>query len=314
MYDDRRRRARTCTGFILAVLALAGCSSSDDDDVDGTAASASASRLPADPPGTAGAEPDTAPFDRLEREFDARLGVYAVDTGSGRTVRHRPDERFAYASTWKALAAGALLARTSTAQLDQVVRYTREDLVAYSPVTQQRVGTGMTLRELSAAAVTRSDNTAANLMLRQLGGPQGFENALRRLGDDVTEPARTETTLNEAAPGDVRDTSTARALATTLRAYTVGNALDQQDRAVLNGWLRDNTTGDDLVRAGVPSNWQVGDKTGSGGYGTRNDVAVLRPPGRAPIIIAVLSRRARKDADYDDALIARAARIVAATL
>lgn len=237
-----------------------------------------------------------------------------MDTGSGRTVEYRADERFAYASTFKALAAGAVLAQTSTAELDTLVHYTRDELVTYSPVTEQHVGDGLSLRDLAEAAVTVSDNTAANLSLEELGGPQGFEQALRGVGDEVTDPDRVETALNEAVPGDVRDTSTPRALAESLRAYAVDDALDEQDRMVLNGWLRANTTGDEAIRAGVPSGWDVGDKTGSGSYGTRNDIAVVWPPGSSPIVLAVLSSRDDEDADSDPALLAGAAREVAAAL
>lgn len=188
------------------------------------------------------------------------------------------------------------------------------DLVPYSPVTEQRVGTGMTLRSIADAAVRYSDNTAGNLLLRRLGGPAGFEKALRDLGDDVTEAARIETDLNEAVPGDDRDTSTPRALATSLQAYTLGDALDDEDRSILIDWLRRNTTGDALIRAGVPEDWDVGDKTGAGGYGTRNDIAVLWPTGRSPVVVAILSSRAEQDADHDDELIERTTEIVTAAM
>ncbi len=253
-------------------------------------------------------------FRRLEKRFDARLGVYAIDTGTGATVRYRADERFAYTSTFKALAAAEVLDETTDAELDRLVRYTADDLVTYSPITEQHVDDGMTLRAIADAAVRYSDNTAGNLLLRHLGGPQGFEKELREIGDKVTDPARYETALNEARPGDRRDTSTARALAEDLRAYAVADALEPGDRDVLNGWLRGNTTGGELIRAGVPDGWVVGDKTGAGGYGTRNDIAVLWPPDRAPIVLAVLSSRDEKDAGYDNALIARATEVVIATL
>lgn len=137
-------------------------------------------------------------FDEVQTQFDARLGVYAVDTGSGRTVEHRMDERFAYASTYKALAAAAVLAKTTTPELDEVVRYTNADLVTYSPVTEQHVSSGMTLREVADAAVRYSDNTAGNLLLSRLGGQPVFEEALRSIGDRVTEADRVEPDLNEA--------------------------------------------------------------------------------------------------------------------
>ena len=229
------------------LLLLSACTSGGGA---GSPAAPPSAALSGSPIAAADSAADSA-FGALEGRFDARLGVYAVDTGTERAVAHRPDERFAYASTIKALAAGALLDATTGMQLDETVQYDEADLVTYSPVTARRTATGMTLRELAHAAVTRSDNTAANLIVDRLGGPQGLQGALRALGDDVTDPERRETSLNDATPGDVRDTSTPRQMAESLRAYAVGDALDEQDREVLNGWLRANTTGADLVRAGV---------------------------------------------------------------
>ncbi|GAA4870191.1 class A beta-lactamase [Saccharopolyspora cebuensis] len=279
----------------VAFLALVGCGS------------AGAAPEPAAPePGTRAPHAD---FRALEREFDARLGVYAVDTATGEEIAYRPDERFAFASTHKALSAGAVLQRTDMAGLERVIHYDRDDLVSYSPITEQHVDTGMTLRAVLDAAVRYSDNTAANLIFGELGGPEGFTAALRALGDTTTRSDRIETELNETSPGDPRDTSTPRALATSLRAFTVGDALPEPQRALLNELLRTNTTGDALIKAGAPAGWQVGDKSGAADYGTRNDIAVVRPPDRAPIMISVLSDRDAKDAAYDDALIARAAEV-----
>ncbi|GIJ48556.1 beta-lactamase [Virgisporangium aliadipatigenens] len=286
----------------VAGIALAGCATDPTPARDGTPPSATPSA--ADPG-----------FKALETEFGARLGLYAVDTGSGRTVTWRADERFAYASTFKALAAAQVLDATTAAELDTVVRYTAADLVTYSPVTEKRVESGMTLREICDAAVRYSDNTAGNLMLRKLGGPAGFEKGLRDLGDTVSDPERWETDLNEATPGDVRDTSSPRALAADLRAYVVGDALDAEDRPVLIDWLKRNTTGDQTIRAGAPAGWSVGDKTGSAGYGGRNDIAVLWPPdGRAPVVLAVLSAKDAKDAKSDNALLARATTVAMTAL
>ncbi|MEU1397073.1 class A beta-lactamase [Micromonospora zamorensis] len=295
------------------VVSLAGCGTGDAPEAR-TTASPEARTTPSS---EAAASPSPAAeqeFQRLEQTFQTRLGIYAVDTGTGRTVEHRPDERFAYASTWKALAAAEVLDGTTDAELDRVVRYSAQDLVSHAPITEKHVAEGMSLRALADAAVRYSDNTAGNLLLRHLGGPQGLEKELRGIGDTVTDPARYETALNEATPGDRRDTSTARALAGDLRAYTVGDALTPADRDVLRGWLKGNTTGAALVRAGVPAGWVVGDKTGTGGYGTRNDIAVIWPPDRAPIVVAVLSSRDKLDATPDDALIAQATRVVVAQL
>jgi beta-lactamase class A len=290
---------------VVVGLALAACTAPPPVITPWPPPSASAPS-PAAPTGSP-AEVFPLAFAGLELTFDARLGVFAVDTGTGRAVSYRSDERFGYTSTFKALAAGAVLDASSPAQLDEVVRYSKADVLPNSPITSRHAGTGMTLRQLGDAAVRYSDNTAGNLLLKRLGGPDGLERALRGLGDKVTEAGRMETALNSAVPGDRRDTSTARALVGDLRAYVLGDALGVEDRTVLTGWLQGNTTGDTLIRAGVPAGWRVGDKTGSGGYGTRNDIAVLWPPSGAPIVMAILTSRSAKDADYDDKLIAQAA-------
>ncbi|MBC6976056.1 class A beta-lactamase [Bacillus sp. Xin] len=248
-------------------------------------------------------------FVQLEKKFDARIGVYAIDTGTNRTVAYRPDERFAYTSTFKALAAGALLQQNSIDKLDKVITYTKDDLVTYSPITEKHVDTGMTLWEIADAAIRYSDNTAGNLLFKELDGPKGFEKKLRQIGDRVTKADRFEPDLNEATPGDIRDTSTAKALATNLKAFTVGNILPTEKRKILTDWMRGNTTGDQLIRAGVPEDWVVGDKTGAGSYGTRNDIAIVWPPNREPIIIAILSSRDTKNATYNNELIAQAAKV-----
>ncbi|MFJ8666433.1 class A beta-lactamase [Streptomyces sp. NPDC093600] len=306
------RRAVLATLAGLAALPLPGCAATPD----AASPTHSGPTPPASKPSSSTpADPRTArAFGELERKFDARLGVYALDTGSGRTVVHRPDERFAYASTCKALLAGAMLERNSLRQLDRLVRYGREDLVSHSPVTERHVATGMTLRELCDATIRYSDNAAANLLFRELGGPRALQDALRGLGDRVTRCDRYEVALSEGTPGDPRDTSTPRALATDLRAYVLGDTLPPEKRAVLADWLKRNTTGDHTIRAGTPAGWQVGDKTGSGGYGTRNDIAVLWRPGAAPITLAVLSRRDTKDAERVDALIARATEVALAAI
>ncbi|MGX9134176.1 class A beta-lactamase [Rummeliibacillus sp. JY-2-4R] len=248
-------------------------------------------------------------FADLESKFDTRLGVYAIDTGSKRKVAYRPNERFAYASTYKALAAGALLQRYSIDQLDDLITYNSGDIVSYSPVTQLHTDTGMTLREVMEAAVRYSDNTAGNLLLKKLEGPEGFETALRKIGDHVTQVDRYETDLNSAVPGDKRDTSTPKALANDLKAFAVDNVLPTDKRKILADWMSGNATGDALIRAGAPTGWEVDDKSGAGSYGTRNDIAIVWPPNRAPIVIAVLSSRDTQNATYDNTLIAEAAKV-----
>ncbi|GAB2608408.1 beta-lactamase [Paractinoplanes abujensis] len=257
---------------------------------------------------------DVRPLQQLERRFGARLGVHAVDTGTGATVAYRADERFAHASTFKALLAGVLLDRLPDAELRRVVRYTEDDLLEWAPITSRHVRTGMAVDALIAAAVQHSDNTAANLLLDLVGGPPGLQRALRDIGDTTTDVSRNEPALNTAVPGDRRDTSTPRALGTDLHRYVLGDLLPGTRRQKLIGLLAGNTTGDSFIRAGVPPGWRVGDKTGSGGYGTRNDIAVVWPPTGGPLVVAVQSDRGRPGAPSDDALIAEATKVVVAAL
>jgi beta-lactamase class A len=251
-------------------------------------------------------------FSRLEARFHAHLGVYVLDTGTGRSVSFQAGRRFAYCSTFKALATGILLRQG--APLNRVIHYRASDLVAYSPVTSRHVATGMTLSAVMRAALEYSDNTAANLLLAQLGGPHRLQQDLRGIGDRTTNSDRTEPSVNTAVPGDPRDTSTARALGTDLDRFVLGRLLSPGRRALLTSWLRHNTTGGPYIRAGVPAGWTVGDKTGNGDWGTRNDIAVAWPPHGAPVVISVLSSRGSATAASDDALIADATRAALADL
>ncbi|MEV6548632.1 class A beta-lactamase [Streptomyces sp. NPDC051597] len=305
MQYSRARRAALGGFALLATLPLVACAQADGKT------SPSSTRSTAAPRPQTSAKPPLAEFTALERKYGARLGVYAVNTGDGREVSYRDGERFAYASTFKALAAGAVLRKYSLDGMSKVIRYSKDDLVANSPVTEKHVDTGMTLGELCDAAVRYSDNTAGNLLFDALGGPKGLERALREAGDTVTRVERREPDLNQWTPGAVRDTTTPRALAQDLRAFVLGDRLRTAERAQLTRWLRTNTTGGELIRAGVPKGWAVGDKTGAGGvYGIRNDIAVVWPPDSAPIVMAIVSNRAAKDADYDNRLIAEAAKAV----
>ncbi|MFD7451154.1 class A beta-lactamase [Kitasatospora sp. NPDC059827] len=311
-HRPRPRVALPAVALLVAAL-VGGCGGAGGAS---TASNAAASAVTAVPvAGTAPADAAEASFAALEQRFGARLGVFAVDTGSGREVAHRADERFAYASTIKSMAAGALLRTASDADLDKVVSYRQEDVLEWAPVTSQHVATGMKLRDLASASIQYSDNTAANLVVAELGGPAAVQKSLRDLGDSTTSVDRTEPTLNEATPGDTRDTSTPRVFAGDLRRYVLGDLLPQDRRALLTDWLVGNTTGGPYVRAGVPADWRIGDKTGNAGYGTRNDAAVAWPSGgRAPIVIVVLSDRGKAGAKSDDALLAEATKTVVSTL
>ncbi|MQY18920.1 class A beta-lactamase [Nocardia macrotermitis] len=297
-HSVRTRRAAATVAVGAALLSVCACGSEQSGSAaTGTAVASTTS--------VGGAEL-SGRFGALESRFGARLGVFALDTGSGHTVEYRADERFAFCSTFKALEAGAILTTADAAALDRRITYTATDLTEYAPITRQHVADGMTVRELMDAAVRYSDNTAANLLFGQLGGPAGFQRALRSLGDQVTRSDRLETALSDATPGDPRDTSTPRTFATDLRAYVLGTVLSADNRALLTTMLRTNTTGTGLIRAGVPADWVVGDKTGNGDYGTRNDIAVLWPPHRAPIVLAVMSTRHNHDDSFDNALVAQA--------
>jgi beta-lactamase class A len=273
------------------------------------------------PPATPTAATPTAPAqaatDRLaelEQRFDARLGLYALDTGSGRELAHRADERFAMCSVFKALAAAAVLHRNPPEHLDERVRYGESDLIDPSPIAAQHVADGMTIRELCDAAVRYSDNAAGNLLLADVGGPAGITAFARSLGDEITRLDRNEPELNTAIPGDERDTTTPRAIARDYRDLVLGDRLDAAKRDRLTGWLLTNTTGDARIRAGVPAGWRVGDKTGTGDYASANDVAILWPPAGGPIALAVLTSQATQDATVDNALIAEAAAVVTEVL
>ncbi|MFK4426050.1 class A beta-lactamase BlaIII [Bacillus sp. RC51] len=253
-------------------------------------------------------------FAKLEKEYDAKLGIYALDTGTNQTVAYHSDDRFAFASTSKSLAVGALLRKNSLEALDQRITYTHEDLSNYNPITEKHVDTGMTLKELADASVRYSDSTAHNLILKQLGGPSEFEKILKEMGDTVTTSERFEPELNEVHPGETHDTSTPEAIAKTLQSFTLGTALPIEKRELLVDWMKRNTTGDKLIRAGVPKGWEVADKTGAGSYGTRNDIAIIWPPNKKPIVLAILSNHDKEDAKYDDKLIADATKVVLNTL
>lgn len=253
----------------------------------------------------------------IERTAQGRLGVAMLDTGSGLVLGWRQDERFAMASTFKAVLAGWMLALVDQGRerLDARVHYAKADVVAYSPVSGARAGDGggLTVGELCAATASLSDNTAANVLLARHGGPAAFTAFVRSLGDQVTRLDRTEPALNEAAVGDPRDTTTPQAMLQTLQKLVLGDALTPTSRAWLQRWLVETSTGDKRLRAGVPG-WKVGDKTGTASdSGTANDIAVLWPPGGgAPVVVTCYLTRSKASPEQRDAAIAQVARAVVA--
>jgi len=253
----------------------------------------------------------------LERRIGGRIGVYALATDSGKELAHRADERFAMASTFKWVLAAAILARVdrSEASLEERIAYGPADLLEYAPATREHVAEGsMTALALTEAIVTVSDNTAANLLLARSGGPTGFTEFVRSLGDSVTRLDRTEPTLNSNDPGDPRDTTSPRAMVGLLQKILQGSVLGAASRELLLGWMRASETGKRRLRAGLPSDWLVGDKTGSGARAAVNDVAIATPPGRQPILLAVYLSDSASPLKALEAAHAEVARLVAAEL
>lgn len=253
-----------------------------------------------------------AELSELERHYGARLGVYARNTRTGRCVTYRAGERFAMCSTFKVFAAAAVLRdHGDCAPLDRVVHYPPADILPNAPRTAEHVDTGMTVGDLCAAAIQYSDNTAGNLLLRQIGGPAGLTRFFRSLGDDVSRLDRWETELNTAVPGDPRDTTTPAAIGRNLERLTLGRALDRADRERLVTWLKGNTTSAERFGKGLPQGWVLGDKTGTGDYASANDIGVAWTTRRTPVVLAVLSTKTAEDAAVDNALIADTAGILA---
>ncbi len=264
--------------------------------------------------------PQQAAFERrlaaLEDGFDGRVGVFAIDTADGATLGRRADERFPMCSSFKAVLAAAVLARSQAqpALLDERVRYTRADLLPHSPMTERHLTQGMSVAALCEATVQTSDNAAANLLLARVGGPAGLTAYMRSIGDAQFRLDRWELELNSSLPGDPRDTTTPQAMAHSLQRLVLGEALGPAQRTLLADWLRGTVTGAQRIRAGLPAGWVVGNKTGTSGrgaYGSAIDVAVAWPPGRAPLVLTVFTTRHAADAPALDAPIAQAARVVA---
>jgi beta-lactamase class A len=247
-----------------------------------------------------------------EAASGGRLGVAMLDVDGSVVAAYRGAERFPMASTFKLMLVAVVLKRSVTEPdlLLRRVAYSKDELIFWSPVTEKHVAEGMRVGELCAAAIEYSDNTAANLLLKLSGGPRGLTAFARSIGDKSFRLDRWEPAMNEALPGDERDTTTPEAMAASLRALAVGDALPAPQRAMLAGWLKGNTTGRESIRAGVPADWVVGDKTGSGGFGTTNDIAVLWPPKGPPLVLVVYFTQHTPDAAMRRDLISAVARLL----
>jgi beta-lactamase class A len=253
----------------------------------------------------------------IEARLGGRIGVAALDTGSGKRLDYRAVERFPMCSTFKFLAVAAVLKRVDKKQeqLDRFVSYDAKDILEYAPVTKAHLKEGgMTLGALCEAAIEQSDNTAGNLLLDAIGGPAGVTNFARSLGDQVTRLDLKEPDLNSAIPGDDRDTTTPGSMLADMTRIFTGDVLSGSSRRQLEDWLQHNKTGAAMIRAGVPRDWIIGDKTGRGANGATNDIAIMRPPDRAPVLLAIYSVGSTATADDGAAAIAEAAKIVTESL
>jgi beta-lactamase class A len=251
----------------------------------------------------------------LESELGARIGVAALGLTGG-DLTYRADERFPMCSTFKLLLAACVLQRVDDGResLSHTIAYGPNDLLDHAPAARAHLAEGaMSVRDLCAAAVTLSDNTAANLLLASVGGPAAVTAYARSLGDGVTRLDRNEPTLNSAVPGDPRDTTSPRAFAEDLRRLVLGTALSPPSRALLIAWLEATQTGASRIRAGAPAGARVGDKTGTGSNGTVNDTAVVWRAGGAPMVLSVFVTGSRLETALTERAIARIAARVFAT-
>lgn len=269
--------------------------------------------------GAASSAPQASRFhqtlQRIEAASGGRLGVAMLDTQTGAAYAYRGAERFPMCSTFKFLAAAQVLSRVDKGQeqLDRRITVRASDIIQHSPATKPRVGgLPMTLAELCEATITLSDNAAANLMLKEMGGPPGLTAYMRSLGDDITRLDRFEPELNEATPGDPRDTTTPQAMLQSMQKILLGTALSAASRAQITRWLADNKTGDRKLRALLPAGWRVGDKTGGGNHGSNNDIGIFWPPGRAPILVTAYLTQTQAELPVRDRAIAEVGQLVAA--
>lgn len=317
----RHLRLRSAV-ITLTTSALLGAPAYVADAATGGASTSSlAARMESDTPSGADL---TKTLQELEKSYDGRIGAVGIDLGTGRTVGYRADERFPFNSMFKVFACSAVLHKARTDDpglMDRVIRWQpaeMAELTANSPETTEYTDTGMTPAQLCRAGITKSDGFAGNMLLKQIGGPRGLTEFFRATGDRTSRLDRPEPGLIEWKPGEERDTTTPAAAAQTFTKLTTGKTLHTLDRALLVGWLKANRTGANRIRAGLPKDWTIGDKTGSGGasnYGTANDLAIVWTPGsKAPIILSVFTNRNNTNTPNDDKVIASTAAALAKAL
>jgi beta-lactamase class A len=253
---------------------------------------------------------------RIEAGVGGRLGVAMLDTGNGHRFTWRGGERFPMCSTFKFLLAAAVLRRVEQGRerLDRAVPIAKSDFVPNSPAIEKHFGGTLTVAQLCKATVTLSDNAAANLLLPAVGGIAGFNAFVRSLGDKATRLDRIEPMMSEAIPGDPRDTTTPDAMLQSMRAVLIGNALKPASRAQATQWLVENETGGKRLRAGLPADWRVGDKTGTSGNGVVGDIGILWPPARKPILVTSYLAESPADQTVRQGALADVARALVAHL
>jgi beta-lactamase class A len=250
-------------------------------------------------------------FAALEAKTKSRIGVAAIDLSTNRRVGYRADERFIMCSTFKVLAAAAVLKRVDDGveKLDRFVPYGEALLLSYAPVTRAHVKEGgMTVEALCAAAIEMSDNTAANLLLETIGGPAKWTEFARSLGDNVSHLDHMEPELNIAIAGKENDTTTPAAMCAVLQRLFASDVLSVSSRTKLESWMQQGQTGIKMIRASVPADWKAGDKTGRSGDGATNDIAVVRPPGAGPILLAIYTVDPSESQEARDQLVAEVAK------
>ena len=250
---------------------------------------------------------------RLERANGGRLGVAILNTGTGERSNYRVDERFPMCSTFKFLLASAVLRRVDRREetAGRSVPIPPRPLLSNSPLTEPHAGGTMTVGALCHAVITQSDNTAANLLLETIGGPPAITKFARSIGDEVTRLDRTELSLNEALDGDPRDTTSPGAMLADLQAVLLGGILSADSRHQLTQWMESSVTGLECLRAGLPANWRIADKTGSNGSHTRNDIGIIWPPGHQPIIVTAYITQCYGPQSKRESLLARIGKLVA---
>ncbi len=276
-----------------------------------------ASKIP-----TGGSGQSAQALSALEAKSGGRLGAYIFDTASGKFVGHRADERFGMCSTFKLSLAAAILqmAERGTVKLDTFLPYTQADLMNVSPVTTQNLSKGgMTVEALAKATQITSDNAAANILLKHIGGPKTLTAFWRSLGDNVSRLDRYEGEMNLVPKGEVRDTTSPAAIARSMAKFLTSDVLSQASRDKLIGWMAETQTGLKRIRAGLPESWKQGDKTGTGihkSYTNKyNDIAIFWPPARPPVIVTCFYEGPvffDDMRDADQAVLAQVGRIAAA--